>query len=84
MLEKLLSEIQAGGTLRPATLALRLNTSLEMVQAMLADLERMGLLHEIGGDCGHPACGGCPLAESCSPGSKGRLWVLKGSHWTER
>lgn len=78
MLKKLIAEIQSGGTLQPTALAARLNTSLEMVLAMLADLERMGLLREVGEECGQHSCGGCPLVDGCgiSGRAKGKLWML--------
>ncbi len=78
MLERLLSEIQEGGTLQPAVLAARLDTSVAMVQAMLEELERMGLLRPIEASCGEQACGGCPMVSACSarPGANGRVWML--------
>ncbi len=78
MLKRLLAEIQAGGTLQTAALAKRLNTSPEMVQAMLADLERMGLLREVSAECGQSSCGGCPLVDGCGTSGRGngRLWML--------
>jgi hypothetical protein len=76
MLEKLLDEIRKGGTLQPALLAARLNLSSAMVEAMLANLERMGMLQEINTNCNEP-CGGCPLATGCiAQGERGRLWML--------
>ena len=76
MLERLLNEIRSGGTLQPATLAARLNVSISMVEMMLEDLERRGLLKQIG-NC-NTGCHGCSLAESCSSGSsQGRLWLWK-------
>lgn len=86
MLERLLGEIQEGGTLRPAVLAARLDTSVAMVQAMLEELERMGLLRQMQASCAESACGGCSLASACSvkPGANGRVWILtrksRGAH----
>lgn len=76
MLEQLLDEIRKGGTLQPAILAIRMNLSVTMVEAMLANLERMGMLQEINVNCSEP-CGGCPLATGCvAQGERGRLWML--------
>jgi len=76
MLEKLLSEIQTGGTLQPAGLASRLNTSVPMVKAMLEELERRGLIHTVDTQCVKTTCGGCALVDSCGsqPAARGRLW----------
>jgi hypothetical protein len=77
MLEKLLSEIKNGGTLQPATLGQRLGLSTAMVEAMIADLERMGLLQRVDTACSHDACGGCSLSSGCvTQGDRGRLWML--------
>jgi hypothetical protein len=77
MLEKLLEEIRSGGTLQPAALAARLNISLNLVQLMLEDLERMGRLARINPDC-TPGCGGCSLSETCGTQghAAGRVWML--------
>ncbi len=77
MLESLLTEIRNGGTLQPVTLAARLNLQLGLVEAMLEDLERRGLLTQVDVDC-NSSCGGCSLAGACGPGrSKARVWQLK-------
>jgi hypothetical protein len=77
MLEKLLAEIGSNGTLQPATLAARLNVSVGLVNMMLEDLERRGLLAQIDTNAGE-SCGGCSLSGDCSVTcAKGRLWVLK-------
>jgi predicted transcriptional regulator len=78
MLERLLNEIRKGGTLQPGMLAERLNLSTAMVEAMLADLERRGMLQQVDTRCSEP-CGGCPLVSSCSTGDRGRLWMLARS-----
>ncbi|RPJ39425.1 MAG: hypothetical protein EHM21_15705 [Chloroflexi bacterium] len=76
MLEKLLNEIRAGGTLQPAALAARLNVSAGMVEMMLEDLARRGLLAQVNAACKEP-CGGCPLVGDCAVTSpQGRMWVL--------
>ena len=78
MLEQLMEEIRKGGTLQPGLLAARLNLSAAMVEAMLANLERMGMLRQVDTSCAE-SCGGCPLVNGCSTGPRGRLWMLAGS-----
>ena len=76
MLEQLLNLIRKDGTLQPAVLASRLNLSTAMVEAMLADLKRMGMLQLVDTSCSKP-CGGCSMANSCgSQGFNGQLWIL--------
>jgi hypothetical protein len=76
MLEKLLSEIRSGGTLQPAALATRLNISVGLVEMMLEDLERRGLLAQVVTNCSEP-CGGCPMVGECAVTSpQGRMWML--------
>jgi len=76
MLQKLLFEIQSGGTLEPGVLAVRLGTTPQMVQVMLEHLERMGML-QILQACSTQGCQGCDLACSCSSASaRGRVWKL--------
>jgi len=64
MLQKLLAEIQKGGTLEPNQLAASLNTTPEMVFSMLDHLARLGLLRERLA-CVTTQCKGCPLQSSC-------------------
>jgi len=64
MLQKLLAEIQKGGTLEPHQLAESLNTTPEMVLSMLDHLARLGLLREKLA-CATTQCKGCPLQNSC-------------------
>jgi hypothetical protein len=75
MLEKLMQEIQKGGTFTPATLAKRLNTSVEMVQMMLEQLAKMGVIGDFSTTCPQPRSA-CGLAEACHAGTaqKTRLW----------
>jgi hypothetical protein len=77
MLEKLLVEIQSGGTLQPAALAARLKVSLGLVQMMLEDLERMGRLTRVTSDCAS-SCGGCSLTDTCGTQgpAAGKVWML--------
>jgi len=76
MLERLLNEIRAGGTLQPAALAAKLNVSAGMVEMMLEDLARRGLLAQVNASCSEPY-GGCPLVGECAmTHPQGRMWVL--------
>ena len=80
MLEKLLHALETGGTLRPALLAQQLGTSVAMIETLLDDLKRRGLVREVNLNC-QGSCGGCPFTESCAPHREpGRLWqvVQKG------
>lgn len=79
MLEQLLAEIRQGGMLPPKTLAERLNVSPIMVEMMLEDLERRGLLRQLDLGCA-TSCSGCAAANLCTgKGSeKSRVWMLAG------
>lgn len=66
MLEQLLTEIKKGTTTSPITLAERLNTTPQMVEAMLDSLERMGYLRSISTECADGTCGGCPVSGLCA------------------
>ncbi len=72
MLEQLLREIHAGGTLETGALAARLNTSPQLVAAMLEHLERLGMIGDYG-DCSN-GCGGCSLQGACVAKRSVRLW----------
>jgi hypothetical protein len=84
MLEKLLSEIRAGGTFESGDLASRLGTTPEMLSAMLEHLQRSGHLQPFN-TCSD-ACAECNLSNSCtrpqsatSSGQTLRLYTLTGS-----
>jgi FeoC-like transcriptional regulator len=72
MLEKLLQEIRSGGSLETHVLATRYGASPELMEAMLAHLQRLGLIQ------GYAACSdgckSCGLSESCNPRHPVRLW----------
>jgi predicted ArsR family transcriptional regulator len=74
MLEKLLNEIRAGGTLETGALAARLGTSPQLVEAMLEHLQRSGLIRAYD-NCGD-GCQGCGLRDACGsqPRRAPRLW----------
>jgi hypothetical protein len=75
MLEKILQEIRGGGASQPSELALRLNTSPAMIQAMLADLERMGYLRALD-SCNPEACSGCQFTSACSSAKPLKTWIV--------
>jgi DNA-binding IscR family transcriptional regulator len=75
MLNRLLELLRAGGTHRVADLARELETTPALVEAMLEDLDRMGYLKRVGGECGG-GCAGCSLAGLCTTGEGKRVWTL--------
>ena len=75
MLNKLLELLRSGGTHRVADLAHALETTPGLVEVMLEDLDRMGYLRQVGGQCGQ-SCAGCSLAGLCAAGEGGRVWAL--------
>lgn len=75
MLEQLMHEIRAGGTLETRSLAERLGVSPEMVQALLDHLQRTGQILPYTSCV--DGCQGCKLKGDCSadkPGGQARLW----------
>jgi hypothetical protein len=75
MLERILGAVQQGGTLDAVALARLLDTSPQMVEAMLEHLQRAGYLQEFA-DC-NDGCGGCSLQGACNSAQKRqsfRLW----------
>jgi len=77
MLDKLLQEIRAGGTLETGTLASRLGTSPQLIEAMLEHLQRSGLIQDYV-NCGD-GCGGCNVRDACNKQAQStiRLWQSK-------
>jgi len=75
MLNLLLDLLRAGGTRRVADLAAALDTTPELVEAMLEELGRLGYLKRMGGACGG-ACGGCSMSSLCATGGSGQVWML--------
>lgn len=65
MLEKLLHAIDQGGTLDVSSLAVKLDTSPEMIRMMLEQLARMGRLSN-SEYCAGAACSGCSLSDACN------------------
>ncbi len=79
MIERLLTEIRAGGSTTPTVLAQKLDTSVEMVTAMLEKLVQLGLIENYAPACNDSSCQGCSLDSYCQkptqPASK--MWTLK-------
>ena len=74
MLEKLLTLLRDPRTHSLNDLAHALDSSTEMVEIMLQDLERMGYVRQVTGcDSG---CKSCPIKSSCIPSSPSRIWAL--------
>jgi hypothetical protein len=80
MLEQLLKEIRAGGTLETGELAARLGTTPQLIEAMLGHLQRSGLIQAYV-SCSD-GCLGCSLQDSCNKPSSGtiRLWQSKSEN----
>ncbi|HOG79629.1 MAG TPA: FeoC-like transcriptional regulator [Anaerolineaceae bacterium] len=75
MLEKLLAEIRSGGTLEIRSLAHRLDTTPEVVTAMLEHLHRAGYIQPY--QTCSSACDGCGLKNACKTtpqAVRARLW----------
>jgi FeoC like transcriptional regulator. len=79
MLEELLKLIREGGSFDTAALARQLNTTPEMVKAMMEHLRMSGLLRAY--DPGNCSCDHCSLSQMCDPEKKkqeaGHLWVYE-------
>lgn len=75
MLNRLLELLRAGGTHRVSDLAHELETTHELVEAMLENLTRMGYLKQVKGGCTE-TCVSCPLAGICTAEEGGQVWTL--------
>jgi hypothetical protein len=81
MLERLMTEIRAGGPLDAAKLAVTLETTPQMVEAMLEHLQRLGLLSAYQNASCSDACQACSLKGFCDPNKKRsalQLWRYDG------
>jgi hypothetical protein len=74
MLEQLVKEIRAGGTLETGDLAIRLGTTPQLIEVMLEHLQRSGLIQAYV-SCSD-GCLGCSLQDACKKPAPGviRLW----------
>lgn len=79
MLEELLKLIREGGSFDSKLLAEKLNTSPEMVSAMIEHLQRMGMIRTF--DAGQSPCQSCALSGMCDPEKKRHdaqhLWLFE-------
>lgn len=75
MLKEVLRIVAQGGIHTRGELARRLDVSEELLQQMIEELERLGYLKPVAGDC-HHRCAGCPFATECAIGGAGRIWAL--------
>jgi hypothetical protein len=78
MLEQLVKEIRAGGTLELGDLATRLGTTPQLIEVMLEHLQRRGLIQAYV-SCSD-GCLGCSLQDACVNPAPGmvRLWQTTG------
>ncbi|NMC14888.1 MAG: hypothetical protein GYA34_18640 [Chloroflexi bacterium] len=76
MLEQILKEFSSGNSLNISRLAARLNSSPEMVTAMLDHLASIGVLESI--ECSAQSCKDCLLVNQCrSNKPENKLWKYK-------
>jgi Mn-dependent DtxR family transcriptional regulator len=79
MLEELLKLIKEGGSFDTAILARKLNTTPEMVSAMMDHLRRAGLIRNY--NPGVSSCEHCSLAGSCDADKRRKeadhLWLYE-------
>lgn len=84
MLEQVLQLVAEGGAHSYEELARRLAIPTALLEAMLADLARLGYLQAVNSRC-QRQCAGCPLG-GCVAAGTGRLWTLteKGHRAADR
>jgi predicted ArsR family transcriptional regulator len=75
MLEQLLEIVRQGGVQTTEGLAQRLGVTPGLIDMMLEDLERRGVVAQAGA-CGD-GCAGCDLAKGCSQQGGQRLWTVR-------
>jgi hypothetical protein len=74
VLRRLLVTIAAGRIGNITELAVAIDASPAMVEALVGELERRGLLQRAG-DCG-AVCTGCPTEFECGPKAHASAWML--------
>jgi DNA-binding Lrp family transcriptional regulator len=67
MLIRLLELLREGGTRRIRNLADELDTTPELIEAMLEELARLGYLRRVGAECS-AECATCPMSGMCVAG----------------
>lgn len=75
MLEHLLLLVRQGGLQTSDGLARQMGVTPTLVEMMLADLQRRGVVAQ-SGTCGD-GCNGCDVASACGQGGAQRLWRLR-------
>lgn len=75
ILQQLIHMVSEESLATPASLAKRLNVSQELIELMLADLEKTGYLQAVKGSCS--SCAGCGIRQACSTNPQ-RLWMRTG------
>jgi hypothetical protein len=80
MLGQMLDLIQKSGTTSPAELSHKMNIDQHMVEALLEDLQRRGLIHNlvIESGCNNDGCDGCQLSGGCKH-DQPRIWEISTS-----
>lgn len=81
----LLGRLAAGRPTTLAQLAHDLDTSTDLLEQMLSDLDRLGYIHAVDTGC-DAHCAGCRRHELCSLIHEGRIWSLtpKGRAMAQR
>lgn len=74
MLKLLLTTVACGRIGNTAELAAVIGASPAMVEALIAELERRGLLQRAG-ECG-AVCNGCPTEVACGDKAQAGAWML--------
>jgi predicted ArsR family transcriptional regulator len=80
MMDRLLELLRAGGTFRISDIAGKLDTTPQLVEAMLDVLVGLGYLSQLPARCDE-GCDACPVTGMCTGEPGGRVWTLteKGS-----
>jgi hypothetical protein len=74
MFKRLLSTVANGQTGNTAELAAAIDATPAMIEALVSDLERRGLLQRAG-ECGS-GCNACQRGSECDPKTGGGAWIL--------
>ena len=74
-LERLLTRLAEGRTNTLAELAAAVDVDDDLLEQMLQDLERAGLIQAVTLACDQ-GCDHCPEAELCRLSHGGRIWIL--------
>jgi hypothetical protein len=84
VLKILLATIAADQSGNAAGLATAIGTSPAMIEALIGELERRGLLQRAG-ECGS-GCTACPVPTGCGHHARGSAWLLTtaGRRYVER